>query len=65
MRWLGVGLLMASALAGLIAWFSLERNIPVVIGAAVFFFIGLIILFASGERKSSQKIEHIHTDKKE
>ncbi len=65
MRWLGVGLLMASALAGLIAWFGFNGNIPVTIGSGVFFLIGLIILFASGERKTSPKIENIHTDKKE
>lgn len=65
MRWLGAGLMMASALAGLIGWFGFGTNTPVTVGSAVFFFIGLIIFLASGERKTSKKIENIHTDKKE
>ncbi len=65
MRWLGVGLLVASALAGLIAWFGFDVNRPVVIGAAIFFIIGLIIFLGSGERKTSKKVENVHTDKKE
>ncbi len=63
MRWFGVGLLMASALTGLIAWFGLGANKPVTIGAGVFFIIGLIVFLASGEHKTSEKIENIHTDK--
>jgi L-lactate permease len=63
MKWLGIGLMMAATVAGLIAWFVYE-NWPVVIGAVVFFFIGLLV-FLRGEPKTTARIEKIHTDKKE
>ncbi len=66
MRWFGVGLMIASALVGLIGWFGMTTNrTPIAIGAAIFFVIGLIVFVGSHERKSSEKIENIHTDKKE
>jgi hypothetical protein len=45
MKWFGVGLMMVSAIIGLIAWFRFDQNFPVTVGAAVFFVIGLIVLF--------------------
>ncbi len=63
MRWLGIGVMMAATIAGLVAWFS-YHNVPVTIGAAVFFFIGLLV-FLRGEPKTSTRIEKIHTDKKD
>ncbi len=65
MRWLGVGLMMVSALVGLIAWFALSTDrSAIAIGATVFFIIGLIVFLGSHEHKSSEKIEDVHTDKK-
>ncbi len=63
MRWLGVALMLASALAGLIGWFVFSENKPVTIGAGVFLVIGLIIFLTAGERKTIEKIENIHTDR--
>jgi len=57
--------MMASAFAGLIVWFGFGANKPVTIGAAIFFIIGLIAFLGSGERKSSEKLENVHTDKRD
>jgi hypothetical protein len=65
MRWLGVGLMIVSALVGLGGWYMFSGNQPAAVGAAVFFVIGLIVFLASHERKVSEKIEDVHTDKKE
>ncbi len=65
MRWFGVGLMMASTVVGLVAWYGFDANRAVTIGAGVFFIIGLVAFLGSRERKASEKIENIHTDKKE
>jgi hypothetical protein len=45
MRWFGIALMMASAIAGLIGWFAQHHNVAVVTGGVVFFIIGLIVFF--------------------
>jgi hypothetical protein len=35
--------MMLSATVGLIAWFGFHHNIPVSVGATVFFIIGLVV----------------------
>jgi hypothetical protein len=44
MRWFGIGLMLAGAVAALIAWFGFQ-NVPFLIGGIVFLIIGVIIFF--------------------